>query len=108
MNDYTKDNLIDYFDFEDLVYVWNEYCEENDWVSDMIFENDQEGLEFAFSGKLLDFARAIADGSYNYQDTHFKFNGSPQSITSFSWSNELLKAIDEDEFINWLNEREEE
>ncbi len=107
MNDYTKDNLIDYFDFEDLVYVWNEYCEENDWVSDMIFENDQDGLNFAFSG-YLDFAIAIANGSYNHQDTHFKFNGTPSSITSFSWSNELLKVIGEDDFIDWLNEREEE
>ena len=107
MNDYTKDNLIDYFDFEDLVYVWNEFCEENDWVSDMIFENDQDGLNFAFSG-YLDFAIAIANGSYNHQDTHFKFNGTPSSITSFSWSNELLKVIGEDDFIDWLNEREEE
>ncbi len=109
MNDYTKDNLIDYFDFEDLVYIWNEFCEENDWVSDMIFENDQEGLELVFSGKdnLQDLARAIHYGSYNYQDTHFTLNGYG-NISTFSWHNELLDVIDEDELLNWLNEREEE
>ena len=108
MNDYTKDNLIDYFDFEDLVYIWNEYVYENLSPADEIFENDQDGLDSAFSGQLHDLARAIGNGSYNHQDTHFKFDKEYSKIISFSWTNELLKVIDEDEFIDWLNEREEE
>lgn len=105
---YTKDYLLE-LEFNDLVYIWNDFCRENEWYDNEVFENDQEGLELVFVGKdnLQDLARAIHYGSYNYQDTHFCFDGVGH-INSFSWTNELLDFIDEDELLNWLNEREEE
>lgn len=105
---YTKDYLLD-LEFNDLVYIWNDFCRENEWYENEVFENDQYGLELVFAGKdnLQDLARAIHYGSYNYQDTHFTFDGMGH-INSFSWTNELLDFIDEDELLKWLNEREEE
>ena len=105
---YTKDYLLD-LEFNDLVYIWNDFCRENAWYEDEIYENDQEGLELVFGHKedsLRELARAIHNGSFNIHDTHFKMisNG----IKTFSWTNELLDVIDEDELLNWLNEREEE
>ena len=105
---YTKDNLLE-LEFDDLVYIWNDFCRENAWYEDEIYENDQEGLEQVFGHKedsLREFARAIKNGEYHYHDTHFKMNGI--SIKTFSWHNDLLSIIDEDELLNWLNEREEE
>ena len=105
MSKFTKDDLIE-MRFEDLVVNWNEFCFENAWYDDVVYHNDQDGLDEIWgqsSTPLQDLARAIAYGEYNYQDTHFVLvNG---NIKTFSWQSELLNNIDQDELIDWLNER---
>jgi len=105
---YTRDYLYELESTDDLIVMWNEFCSHNSWYDDEIYDNSQYGLEMCFAGEdnLIDLARSISKGSYNYGDAYYKLVDG--NIVSFTWLGQVLDNIDVDELLNWLNEREEE
>jgi hypothetical protein len=52
----------------------NTFCDEANYMDDIIYNNDEEFFDMAFSTK-IDAARAVCFGEYNYHHDFVKFNG---------------------------------
>lgn len=52
----------------------NTFCEEANYCDDIIYSNDDDFLDMAFSSK-IDAVRAAVYGDYNYHHDFVKFNG---------------------------------
>jgi hypothetical protein len=64
----------DFDSIEDKIRLHNEYCSENDYMDDYIYENDEDFLNEHFSSP--DKAvRAAIYGDYRYMDNYVVFNG---------------------------------
>jgi len=104
MKKYNEDYLYE-MDFDDLVEVWNEFCIENDWRDDEVFENSDYGLDLCFSGEPLKLANAIYYGNYDARDGYYKFDGygNIETISQYDHDTFIQDIIDKDELLTWLN-----
>lgn len=59
----------------DLVNIHNEYCRENSYSDNEIYNNDEEFFNMFFENKVLEAVRAISYGEYKYTDEYVIFSG---------------------------------
>jgi len=60
-------------DLSDLVSINNQYCQNNNYNDDEIYENNEDFFETFFSTK-LEAVRAVVYGEYNYTHDYVRFN----------------------------------
>lgn len=88
-----QDNLID---------LWNDYCNDNRLYDDTIHSND----EFFFENfKPMDIAQGVNLGSWRYSDDYIKVDVYGY-FYSFSYKSEIMEHIDLDPFVDWVIENE--
>lgn len=97
----TKDMILD-LDVNDVVTLWNEYCDANDYYDDKVYNNDEDFLEL-FSP--LEIAQKVSYGDYTYTDDYIIFNGLANFVT-FNYMSELIQHIDLEAMIDWMNDNE--
>ena len=100
----TKDRLKELSDNK-LLYIWNEYCYENRMTDDLIHENDEDFFNTFFGSDLMELARAVSFGEYNFRDEYVYINvyGNLYSFNKY----ELDDYIEYDELLEWLNDEVE-
>ena len=86
---------------DELLTIHNEYCNENNCLDNMIFENDEEFFEIHFSST-LNAVRAVSFGEYEYQDKYVRFDG----YANLESSNYVDEFADIDELASWIEEEE--
>jgi hypothetical protein len=100
----TKDRLKELRD-SDLIYIWNEYCYENRQSYDLIYPNDADFFETHFTNDLMELARAISFGEYNYRDEYVYINVYGNLFSFNMW--QLDDHIDFEALLEWLNDEDE-
>ena len=95
----TKQDIYDLSSVEDLMTLWNEYCNENSMWDDYLAHNDED---FLGNFTPLEIAQKVSFGDYNYHDDFITFDGNGNFKTLNYWS-EILDYIDLDEMIDWIN-----
>jgi len=53
----------------------NQYCQNNNYSDNEIFDNDEDFFNTHFEGKVLEAVRAVSFGSYQYNHDYVKFDG---------------------------------
>lgn len=104
-SNYLFDEVRDYLkalDENDLISLWNRYCEECNNPDGEIWTNDDEFFEIFFT-KALDAVRAAYFGDYNFSDDWVTFNGYG-NLESF---NSPYDHIDDAAMINDIIEQPE-
>ncbi len=71
----------------DLVSINNQYCQNNNYSDDEVYENNEEFFDTFFSTK-LEAVRAVVYGEYNYTNDYVRFNwyGNIESFDTFAVS----------------------
>lgn len=84
-------------DNSELVNIHNEYCQNNGYSDDEIYNNDEDFFNTFFDGKVMEALRATHYGRFNFSDDFIKFNGYGNLITFSDTSDEIdLNAIAND------------
>ena len=85
---------------EELTSTWshsdwfsahNQYCDNNDYSDDQIFEFDDDFFDTYFDGKPMEAARATHFGDVNWNDDYIRFNGygNLESINKYAIENKI-------------------
>ena len=98
----TRQDIYDLSSVQDLMTLWNEYCNENSMWDDYLEHNDDDFLS-RFTP--LEIAQKVSYGDYNYTDDFITFDGRGNFKTLHYWS-ELLDYIDLDAMIDWVNDND--
>lgn len=88
---------------EDLVAIWNEYCDKAGYSDDYIYENGSGFLDEMFSCP-SDAVNAVFYGEYSINDTYVKFDGYG-NLASSDWADEW---VDFDDLSEWYMDYYEE
>jgi hypothetical protein len=99
----TKEDILD-LELDELLTLWNDYCDDVHYWDDQIYYNDEDFLS-GFTP--LDIAQKVSYGSYDYTDEFITFDGMGNFHT-LNYFEEIVNHIDIDALIDWLNEKEEE
>ena len=101
--DEIKALLLDETHDDDLMELWNDYCDDVGFVDDMVFRNDEETLSM-ICDSFMSLAQRITYGNYNYSHEYVKLNGyaNLESADLMEW------LITVDDLAEWLHERGEE
>lgn len=86
------------------IALHNEYCQENGYSDDEIFDFDDEFFNMFFEGKPMEAARATQFGDVNWSDDYIHFNGYG-NLESISEHN-ILDYIDAENLVIWLEEND--
>lgn len=101
--DLLVSNYLEEAETSDLVYMWNEYCQENNY-DDEYFSNDDYFFEEFFNGcEPMRIVQATYFGDYRYMDDWVKFNGYGNLNSYSDW--QVKKEIKENnDFLQWCFE----
>ena len=84
--------ILNDMDMDELVYIWNQYCEAVNYMDDMVEAMDS--FDELMSGKKPhEIAQLITYGDFNYGDDWFAFNGYGNLI-SFDYAGDKKSPID--------------
>ena len=97
----TIKNWLEDLDDNDLMSVWNEYCQNINDYDNEIFTNDEYFFNDMFE-KPYDIVLKIAYGSYDYNDNFIKFDG----YGNFETFNYVSDVADFDEMAEHIFENE--
>lgn len=86
----------------DLAELWNEFCEENNYPDDEIYNNDIEMMD-EFFNSIADFFRAM--GEYSEHDDFFAFDGYAV-LNSFDRLTSPYSPVDFGLLAEWLADDE--
>lgn len=86
---------------DDVVKVWNEYCEKSN-KDERIYPNDEYNLNELFSS-VGEFARSASYGDFHFSQKYMTFNGYGNIVT-FNTINNVNCPIDVDALANYLIE----
>ena len=84
---------------DDVVKVWNEYCEKSN-KDERIYPNDEYNLNELFSS-VGEFARSARYGDFHFAQKYMTFNGYGNIVT-FNTINNVNCPIDVDALANYL------
>lgn len=98
----TRQDIYDLSSVQDLMTLWNEYCNENSMWDDIIDHNDED---FLSNYTPLEIAQKVSFGDYNYHDDFITLDGGGNFKTLNFWS-EILDYIDLDAMIDWINDND--
>ena len=84
---------------EEIIDIWNTYCDENNYVEDYIHYNNAEEIELLYGGSPWDLLNALGD--YSTNDDYFSIDGYG-FLNSFNWLSEADCPYDIDALANWL------
>jgi hypothetical protein len=103
---YTVENLKD-LTMDDLKFLWNEYCYENNYEY-VIHQNDKDFWEnFADIHGISSLVSAIHFGTFDYHDKYIVNNGY-NNFKTFTYAEELYDIIDVDDLVEFLNKKNDE
>lgn len=91
----------------ELVYKWNEYCQDSQYYDDEYFYNDDDFFNEYFSDcEPMRIIQATYFGDYRYNDDWLKFNGygNLNSFSDWQVKKEIIESYD---FKKWILENEE-
>lgn len=86
---------------DDVVKVWNEYCEKSN-EDERIYPNDEYNLNELFSS-VGEFARSASYGDFYFSQKYMTFNGYGNIVT-FNTINNVNCPIDVGALVNYLIE----
>lgn len=86
---------------DDVVKVWNEYCEKSN-EDERIYPNDEYNLNELFSS-VGEFARSASYGDFHFSQKYMTFNGYGNIVT-FNTINNDNCPIDVNALVNYLIE----
>lgn len=74
--DLLVSNYLEDAEISDLVALWNEYCQDNNYYDDEFYYNDDEFFSTYFDGaEPMRIIQATQFGDYRYMENWVKFNG---------------------------------
>ena len=105
MSDKELQQVKDWFENleeNEKINLWNNYCDDNKYYSENIYNLDGYMLE-SFFGSIEDFAKSVSNSDhFNYNDRYFKVGDVYNDILTGDYL-ENLADVDND-FYNWLLE----
>ena len=95
--------LLDETHDDELMELWNDYCEDVGFVDDRVYYNDEDTLSM-ICDDFMSLAQRITYGNYNYSHEYVKLNGyaNLESADLMEW------LIHIDDLAEWLHEKGEE
>jgi hypothetical protein len=96
--------MFDALTLSEKIEVWNEFCRENSWETE-IYDNDDSFFDMFFLTAPIEAVRATYYGSYDYYDDYCYFDGNG-NISSFNLDDEFLSIIDIDEMLEYYAQYE--
>lgn len=94
------DFLVNEIDGDELMDLWNEYCDFYEYYDDRVFYNDEDTLQM-ICDSYMSVAQRITYGNYNYSHEYLKLNG----YANFESADYVDYLINVDDLAEWLHER---
>lgn len=95
------ERAIEKMDNEEVIDLWERYCDENNCVDDGIYNNDSMTINDFFVGSPYDAILSVVLGDWRSADNYFRFNRYG-NIESFNYWNDDNSPIDLDALVDWL------
>lgn len=101
---FTAENITSTLTVNELVNLYNDYCLNNNYYDDQIYNFDEDTINGVFSNP-WDALRSATFGDVNFSDDYFYFNGYGNIETLSDY--EIENNLDWPNVTEWLNENEE-
>jgi hypothetical protein len=95
------DLLINEIDGDELMELWNSYCDEINAHDNMVYYNDEETLQI-ICDDYMSVAQKITYGKYNYAHEYLTLNG----YANFESADFVAWLITVDDLAGWLHEKQ--
>ena len=105
-NGLTVDEIMELLKYEtdndELMELWNDYCDEINAHDDMVYYNDEETLQM-ICDDYMSVAQRITYGKYNYAHEYLTLNG----YANFESADFVDWLITMDDLADWLHEKQQ-
>lgn len=88
---------------DELVSVWNEYCNKANYMDDYIYYNTPMFFEENYhEGSLYDLVKDIFYGKYVVADHYIKWSQQTGHLDSFDYLSDANSPYDQSSLVDWL------
>jgi hypothetical protein len=98
-----KNDLVNEIHDDELMEIWNDYCDDVGFHDDRVYYNDDDTLQM-ICGDYMSVAQKITYGNYNYAHEFLTLNG----YANFETSDYVEYLIDLDDLAEWIIEQNNE
>ena len=99
--EYVARAVIENMVSDDVVNMWNEYCESHNYMDDYVFPMDYFDEEFRDTAPSTLASMIVYGGYFHVNDNYFYYDGYG-NIRSFDYYDEYESPIDVDALCGWL------
>lgn len=101
---FTVENITSALTVNELVNLFNDYCDDNNYDVDRIYAFDESTINELFSDP-WEALRSAHFGDINFTDDYFQFNGYGNIETLADW--QIENDLDWSAVAEWLSENKE-
>ena len=99
----TLNGVLDGMAKDDIIRVWNIYCDRANYTDDYIYPNTPMFFEEHYhEGALYDLVKDIFYGRWNASDTLVKYSQQTGHLISFTYLSEDVSPYDQSALVDWL------
>ena len=98
-----KNDLVNEIHGDELMEIWNDYCDDVGLHDDKVYYNDEDTLRMICED-YMSVAQRITYGTYNYAHEYLTLNG----YANFETSEYVEYLIDLDDLAGWIKEQTKE
>lgn len=86
-----------------LIELWNEFCDDQRWNDDIIYENDEDFFNGQYTGTnaAWNAALSVANGDWNFRHDYVRLNGYG-NVESGNINGAVKDWIDYDALSEWV------
>ena len=99
----TLNGVLDSMSIDDIIVVWNEYCQRDKYYDSTIFRNDPSFFMDNYSeDSMWSLVKHISHGNYNSNDNYVVYSTQTGNLHSFDYLCDTYCPYDQSSLIDWL------
>jgi len=91
---------INNMDYNDIINLHNEYCDDNNSMDNYIYINDDGFFQDFYGDNVIEAVRAVSYGDYNYSHEYLRYNGYGNIVSFDGYM--YAEAVDVDALADWV------
>lgn len=95
--------VLDGMSIDDIIVAWNEYCQRDKDIDDMIFPNDPSFFMNNYTeDSMWSLVKHISNGNYNSNDNYVVYSKQTGNLNSFNYLCEDYCPYDQSSLVDWI------
>lgn len=99
----TLNGVLDSMSIDDIIVVWNEYCQRDNDYDATIFRNDPSFFMDNYTeDSMWSLVKHISHGNYNSNDNYVVYSKQTGNLNSFDYLCDTYCPYDQSSLVDWL------